>query len=168
LAILVSNLKVPLPPNLRYDIEVKCIPFVPDNVKHWKVFEDDLEIRKFLESIDEFSALHIDQDHDPEGDPHPKVFLNNIVDHCIVQLLSNHIPKGLVLLERPFYRNDVAVKGKVSDDNANVMEFNIGTKEDPKFVKLSRSLSKKQRAEYTKLLREFTEVFAWTYEDLKT
>jgi hypothetical protein len=29
-------------------------------------------------------------------------------------------------------------------------------------------LTKEQRAEYTNLLREFADVFAWTYEDLKT
>jgi hypothetical protein len=33
-------------------------------IKYWKVFEEDLEIRKFLESVDEFSALHTNQDHD--------------------------------------------------------------------------------------------------------
>ena len=48
------------------------------------MFEDDLEIIKFLESVDEFSALHIDQDPDPKGDPHPEVFLNKIANHYIV------------------------------------------------------------------------------------
>jgi len=33
---------------------------------------------------------------------------------------------------------------------------------------LSRSLTKEQRSEYIGLLREFANVFAWTYEDLKT
>jgi hypothetical protein len=33
---------------------------------------------------------------------------------------------------------------------------------------LSRSLTKEQRSEYIGLLREFADVFAWTYEDLKT
>jgi hypothetical protein len=35
-------------------------------------------------------------------------------------------------------------------------------------VKLSKSLTEEQRIGYTKLLREFADVFAWTYEDLKT
>jgi ribonuclease HI len=38
LAISASNFKVPLPPKLRYDTEVKYRPSIPDNVKHWKVF----------------------------------------------------------------------------------------------------------------------------------
>jgi hypothetical protein len=29
-------------------------------------------------------------------------------------------------------------------------------------------LTKEQRTKYTELLREFADVFAWTYEDLKT
>jgi hypothetical protein len=33
---------------------------------------------------------------------------------------------------------------------------------------LSRNLTKEQRSEYVGLLREFADVFAWTYEDLKT
>jgi ribonuclease HI len=95
LAVSASNFRVPLPPKLRYDLEVKYRPSIPDNVKHWKVFEDDLEIKRFLEVVDEFFALHIDQDPDSDIDPHADVFLNKIVDHHIVQLPSNHIPKGL-------------------------------------------------------------------------
>jgi hypothetical protein len=60
LVVSTSNFKVPLPPKLKYDIEVKYKPSIPNNVKHWKVFEDDLEIKIFLEVFDEFFALHID------------------------------------------------------------------------------------------------------------
>jgi ribonuclease HI len=146
LAVSASNFRVPLPPKLRYDVEVKYRPSIPDNVKHWKVFEDDLEIKRFLETVDEFSELHIDQDPDSDMDPHADVFLNKIANHHIVQLPSNHIPKGLVPLERIFDSNDVAVKAKRPDEDVDVSECNIGTEEDPKFVKLSNSLSKEQRA----------------------
>jgi hypothetical protein len=112
--------------------------------------------------------LHIDQDLDPEGDHYPEVFLNEIANHQIIQLPSNHILRGLVPLEILFDGNDVVVKGRVSDEEANTAECNIGTQEEPKFVKLSSILTKEQRAEYTELLREFADVFAWTYEDLKT
>jgi hypothetical protein len=87
------------------NVEIKYRPSVPDSVRHWKVFEDDLQIEEFLQSIDEFSALHIDQDPDPEGDPHSEVFLNEISIHQIIQLPSNHIPRGLVPLERLFDGN---------------------------------------------------------------
>ena len=132
------------------------------------MFEDDLKIKKFLEFVDEFSALHIDKDHDPEGDSHPEVFLNKIANHQIIQLPSNHILRGLVPLERLFDGNDVAVKGRIAGDDADTAECNIGTPEEPKLVKLSKSLTEEQRIRYTDLLREFADVFVWTYEDLKT
>ena len=62
----------------------------------------------------------------------------------------------------------MAIKGRVSNGDVDTTECNIGTQEEPKFVKLSSSLTKEQRVEYTELLREFVDVFAWTYEDLKT
>jgi hypothetical protein len=142
LAVSASNFRVPLPPKLRYDVEVKYRPSIPDNVKHWKVFEDDLEIKRFLETVDEFSALHIDQDPDSEIDPHADVFLNKIVDHHIVQLPSNHIPKGLVPLERLFDRNDVAVKGKVSNEDVDVAECNIGTEKESKICQVVKQFVK--------------------------
>jgi ribonuclease HI len=168
LAVSASLLKVPLPPMEKNDVEIKYRPSVPDNVKHWKVFEDDLEIERFLQSIDDFSALHIDQDLDLEGDLHSKMFLNKIANHQIIQLPSNHILRGLVPLQRLFDGNDVPVKGKVSNEDVDMTECNIGSQEEPRFVKLSSSLTREQRAEYMQLLREFANVFAWTYEDLKT
>jgi hypothetical protein len=61
LAISSSNFKMPLPPKIKYDVEVKYGPSIPDNVNHWNVFEHDLEIKRFLETIEEFFSLHIDQ-----------------------------------------------------------------------------------------------------------
>jgi hypothetical protein len=111
--------------------------------------------------------LHIDQDPKTEDNPHPEVFLNKIANHQIIQLPSNHILRGLVPLERLFDGNDVAVKGRFVDEDADTAECNIGTPEEPTFVNLSRSLTTEQSSEYTELLRDFADVFAWTYEDLK-
>jgi ribonuclease HI len=57
LALETSNFKAPLCSNLRYEIEVKHRPSIPNNIKHWQVFSDDQELKKFLETIDEFSAI---------------------------------------------------------------------------------------------------------------
>jgi hypothetical protein len=160
LAVSASNFRVPLPPKLKYDVEVKYRPSILDNAKNWKVLEDDLEIKRFLEIVDEFSALHIDQDHDYENIPHDDVFLNKISNHHIVQFPNKHIPKGLVPLERLFDINDVVVKVKGSTDDADVTECNVGTEKDPKYVKFSSSLSKEQRDEYVELLKEFADVFS--------
>jgi ribonuclease HI len=145
LAVSASNFKVPFPPKLKYEVEIKYRPSIPDNVKHWKVFEDDIEIKKFLETVDEFSDMHIDQDHDTKEIPHADVFMNKIANHHIVQLPSNHIPKGLVPLEILFDRNDVAVNIEGSTEEADVTECNLGIEEVPKWVKLSSSLSKETK-----------------------
>jgi hypothetical protein len=89
----------------------------------------------------------------PEGDPHPEVFLNKIDNHHIVQFPKIRIPKGVVPLERLFDGNDVAVEGKVSNEDADVAKCNIGTEEDPKFVKLSSIISREKRSEYIDLLK---------------
>jgi hypothetical protein len=51
---------------------------------------------------------------------------------------------------------------------ADVTECNLGTKDDLKWVKLSSILSKDKRAKYVIILKEFTDVFAWKYKDLRT
>jgi ribonuclease HI len=38
LVVSASNFRVPLLPKLKYEVEVKYRPFIPDNVKHWKAF----------------------------------------------------------------------------------------------------------------------------------
>jgi hypothetical protein len=122
LAVSASLFRIPLPPKIKYDVEIRYRPSVSDNIKHWKLFDDDLEIKKFLQSVDEFSALHIDQDLDLESHPHPEIFLNKIANHHIIHFPSNHIPKGLFPLERLFDGNDVAVKGRFSNGEVDTME----------------------------------------------
>jgi ribonuclease HI/uncharacterized small protein (DUF1192 family) len=163
-----SLFEAPALPTDGSEVEIRYRPSVPDNVKHWRVFEDDQEIEKFLQSIDHFSASHIDEDPDEEPNRHPGELLNKVADHQIIQLPSNHMPRGMVPLERLFDGNDVVIKGRIAGDDADTTECNIGTSEEPRLVKLSRGLTEEQRIGYTKLLREFADVFAWTYEDLKT
>jgi ribonuclease HI len=144
-----SLFEAPALPDDRSEVEVRYRPSVPDNVKHWKVFQDDQEIEKFLQSIDDFYALHIDEDPDEEPDHHPGELLNKVADHQIIQLLSNHIPRGMIPLERLFDGNDVAIKGRISGDDVDTTECNIGTSEEPKCVRLSRNLTEEQRIGYT-------------------
>jgi len=90
------------------------------------VFEDDLEIKKFLETIGEFSEMHIDQDSVSEERLDGGELLSKIAKHDIIQLPSNQIPRGLVPLERLSDGNDVAVRGRVSGDDVDTAECNIG------------------------------------------
>ena len=63
LAVSASLFIPPLPPKLSYDVQVKCRPSLPDNVKFWRVFENDDEVGKFLQLVDEFSDMHIDREN---------------------------------------------------------------------------------------------------------
>ena len=66
-----------------------------------------------------------------------------------------------------FDQNDVARTLGVAPTETNVEEFNIGTIDDPKLIKISKNLPHKARGEYLALLKKYTKVFAWKYEDLK-
>ena len=46
-------------------------------------------------------------------------------------------------------------------------DFNIGTTNDPKYIKISKNLPEKARMEYLALSKKYTKVFSWRYEDLK-
>ena len=60
----VAYFKVPKIIHLKYPIEIRYKPPVLDNIKHWKFFHDDQEIKEFLELTDEFSNSLIDHDQD--------------------------------------------------------------------------------------------------------
>jgi ribonuclease HI len=158
----------PLPHKLSYEIQVRHRPSLPDNVKFWKVFEDDAELTRFLAVVDEFADLQIDQENEHDDEVEQPKLKNKIAAHEIVQLSTNRIPKGLVPLERLFDNNDVAVKLQNAEKESDVFQYNVASEQDPKHVNLASHLSEKQKADYGKLLREFSDIFAWQYDDLKT
>jgi ribonuclease HI len=158
----------PLPHKLSYEIQVKHRPSLPDNVKFWKVFEDDAELTRFLAVIDEFADLQIDQENEHDDEVEQPKIKRKIASHEIVQLSTNRIPKGLVSLESLFDNNDVAVKLQSGEKEVDVFQYNVASEQDPKHVNLASHLSKKQKADYGELLREFADIFAWQYDDLKT
>jgi hypothetical protein len=73
----------------------------------------------------------------------------------------------LVPLERMFDNNDVAVKLQSAEKESYVFLYNVTSEKDPKHVNLASHLSEKQRADYGELLKEFADIFAWQYDDLK-
>ena len=44
-------------PRLCYNIEGLHRPSIPDNIKHWQVFDDDQQIQRFLAIVEEFSNM---------------------------------------------------------------------------------------------------------------
>ena len=86
----------------------------------------------------------------------------------VIQLKDNFLPTGLTPLEDIFDSNDIPRKPKMQPLNTVIEECNIGTTEEPKIIKLSASLPPDQKPKYVDLFKEFQDVFAWSYEDLKS
>ena len=86
----------------------------------------------------------------------------------LIDLKHNILPRGLTPLEDLFDSNDVPKRPKMEPVRSDIEECNIGTNEKPKMIKLSKSLSSEEKVKYIELLKEYQDVFAWGYEDLKT
>ena len=122
-----------------------------------------------MELAGEFSNSQIDEDQDDDdGNEFPSFTEQSIADHNIIELKGNFIPKGLVPLEILFLKDDNLAKPPVQSSEENVSNWNIGTGSQPKIVKISKLLSEENRKKYTSLLKMFVDIFAWSYEDLKT
>ena len=61
----------------------------------------------------------------------------------------------------------MAKNPKASPNDSEVEECNIGSVENPKMIKLSKSLSQEDKEKCINLMKEFFNVFAWNYDDLK-
>ena len=149
-------------------------PSIPNNVQHWQVFEDDEQLCKFLESIDEFAEMHIDQENqnDPiwimqEGED-SKEFHDKIANHQMLVLKNNQIPKGLIPLEILFNQDDIPSRSTLQPQPEEVEDCDIGTKENPWLVKLSKYLSPETKSKYVEFFRKYKDAFAWSYEELRT
>jgi hypothetical protein len=97
-----------------------------------------------------------------------KEFHDKIANHRMLVLKNNQIPKGLIPLERLFNNDDIPSKSTLQPQPEEVEDCNIGTVNNPKNVKLSKFLSIENKNKYTELLKKYKDVFAWSYEDLKT
>ena len=61
----------------------------------------------------------------------------------------------------------MAKKPTIEHADSDVEECNIGTANKPKMIKLAKSLPKEMKNKYIDLFKEFVDIFAWSYEDLK-
>ena len=71
-------------------------------------------------------------------------------------------------MEDLFDSNDVPRKLKMEPLKSDIEECNIDTDENPKLIKHLKSLPPTKKVKYVELLKEFQDVFAWSYEDLKS
>ena len=62
----------------------------PDNMKQWQIFEDDEQLKSFLQVIDDFLFLQIDDDRveisENVEENDTSYFKAQIVNHDIIQL----------------------------------------------------------------------------------
>lgn len=111
-----------------------------------------------MQSKDEFIYTNIYIDYDRDNNVEKmmnKVELNELdqdqEEFENFQLKDNVFPRGLVPLEELFDFNDVAKKTKMEPTGANVEQWNIGTEEKPKIVKLSKSLPYAKKQKYIEI-----------------
>jgi len=86
----------------------------------------------------------------------------------VINIKDNFLQKGLTPLEDLFGSNDVPRKPKMEPLRFDIEECNICTDENPKLIKFSKSLPLTEKMKYIELLKEFRDVFVWSYEDLKS
>ena len=60
------------------------------------------------------------------------------------------------------------VNCKMNSSSLTHEMINLGTKDNPQYINLGMRCSNQERSAFIKLFREFKDVFAWTYDDLKT
>jgi hypothetical protein len=156
LAVAASTLQ--LPDNLideNISVEVIFRPFVPNNMEHWQVFDDDKQMVKFLLHIHEFSDLDISMKEEgcnyTENDDEVKA-----------------PPKRVVSSERDFDIQDGhKIKDELEKKLCDYLEVNIGTNEEPRLIKVGKTTLIEERNEIVKLLKEYRDVLAVGYDELK-
>jgi hypothetical protein len=144
---------------------------VPKNISNWKVFEGDEQIISFLTNQDNFKDLAIDdevfQEKLVELDPHVQ---KPETDQSTDKLRSHTIPKGIANLENLFDLREIfkgSTNTKIGSSCPMHGTINLGTLENPKNINLIKTVSKEENKAYLKLFREYQDVFAWSYRDLK-
>ena len=75
------------------------------------------------------------------------------MDMDVVNLQNNTLPKGCVPLEQLFDRHNVYKGKNPKQQTDKVLEFNIGTKMDPRMVKIGEGTTEKERSDILDLIR---------------
>ena len=85
--------------------------------------------------------------------------------------MVNPIPKSVARLEKFYDFEDKfkkMVNPKTNSSSLSYEKVNLGTSENPQCINLGLGCSKKEKVAFVKLFKEFKDVFAWNYDDLKT
>jgi len=153
LAIAARNFNPPKNLLLRYEVELRHIPSIPNNVKNYQVFEDYEQMKRFIDVVGEFTSSIIDKGEEKEADQEPNSWEDIVVGHKILQLKGNTIPRGLVLLEILFNKNNVASKPTSLEIDEMVEDCNTGSEDEPQMVKLSKGIPSYYKQRYLNLFK---------------
>ena len=66
-----------------------------------------------------------------------------------------------------FDGNDTVKNPKVTPNDVEVEDCNVGTRQEPRIIKISKNMSLENKERYIKLMKDFFDVFSWSYEDLR-
>jgi hypothetical protein len=131
-------------------VEVNLKPSLLDNLEHWQVFENDIQLLRFLQNEGDFSEARINLLVEKESIE-------------IIDMADGPLPKGIVPLENLFDQNYM-YKGKpLNKISDKIVEYNIGTEESLKLIKFGKGTMVNERENLTTHIREFKDVFAWYY-----
>ena len=118
------------------------------------MFEDDPQILEFLENEENFKGAVIDEE-----------------EHQANLRRRNFITKGVRTLEGIFGLNNKFRRPKNVKTHSSSMQFeliNLVSKAEPKYLNLGKCCSPRERHKFINLFKQYKDVFAWTYEDMKT
>lgn len=59
------------------------------------------------------------------------------------------------------------IAGWIIEDEDMIKDISLGTMEDPKMVRIGRELDPAYEEQIIKIPRDYKDVFAWTYKDMK-
>ena len=106
-----------------------------------------------MELTGEFANDLVDQDQDVELVENVPYTKYSIADHKIVELKGSFIPKGLAPLGRLFSKHDTLLKPMLKTTEENVVDYNIGSENEHKMIKMSKVLSEGENKEYISSLK---------------
>jgi hypothetical protein len=151
----------------RFTVELIYKPSMPKNISNWKVFEGDEHIINFLTNQDNFKDLAIDDEVFQEQSTGTNYWIGQPIDKS----KSHTISKGIANLKKKIDRKE-RFKGpknaKIGSSCPLHETINLENLENPKNVNLIKTISKEETKAYLKLFRQYQDVFAWSYRDLKT
>ena len=69
-------------------------------------------------------------------------------------------------ISKETFNNEELKQGHVEPIKEETKSVNLGTNDEPKMVKIDNTLTSSEKDALVTLLKEFKEVFAWSYEDI--